>query len=288
MGLDFYSASFEDLRELMTQPVSCFNCHGNEPGTPTITHPYLADTFKDSSFANVSMSSAACAQCHIEYHFNTETWEVVVPWASLADMAPTNMLNYYNNDAKMADGQPYADFVNPRSGVRVVKVQHPEFETVYGPGAIHNSLASGPMAFSCADCHMPREVNEAGVPYISHEWMSPLNNMQLIEGSCFACHADLHEEVRVIQEEYQTRLHTLGNHLADLTERLVEAVESGQHSEETLNEIREAFRSSQFFWDFVMSENSNGAHNSRLLFQTIENGWEYANEVESLLEGLGH
>jgi nitrite reductase (cytochrome c-552) len=71
-------------------------------------------------------------------------------------------------------------------------------------------------------------------------------------------------------------------------ERLVNAVDSGQHSEEALDEIRENFRSAQFFWDFVMSENSNGAHNSRLLFRTIEYGWDYANRVETGLNQLGH
>jgi nitrite reductase (cytochrome c-552) len=252
--------------------------------------PYLIDAL-GSDINMVSAASASCAQCHIEYHFDQRTWEVIVPWSGLASMYPTEMLAYFNdmtNDNVGHDGEmPFADFTNPRSGVRQIKVQHPEFETVYSRGAVHNSLMPETMARSCADCHMPRAENAEGVPYISHEWMSPLNNMQLIQGDCFACHSDLTTQVREIQAEYADRLHTFGNHLSDLMERLVIAVESGEVSEEELNVIRDYFRNAQFFWDFVMSENSNGAHNSRLLFRTIEYGWEYADLVEAALEEIG-
>jgi nitrite reductase (cytochrome c-552) len=287
MGIEFFSTPFEELRALMTQPISCFNCHGNEPGTPRVMSQFLL-TALDCDAELVSPGSLSCAQCHVEYHFDPVSWHVVLPYAGLTDMYPTAMLDYFNNTARMPDGQPYADYVNPRSGVRQIKVQHPEFETVYGRGSVHNSLMPGPMAYSCSDCHMPREVNERGTPYISHEWMSPLNNMQLIQGDCSACHADITSEVRAIQDDYQVRVHELGSHLAGLMERLVLAVDSGRHTEEVLDEIRGNFRNAQFFWDFVVSENSNGAHNPRLLFRTIDYGWEYARQVEDLLERIGH
>jgi nitrite reductase (cytochrome c-552) len=305
MGIEFYSTPFEELRDLMTQPVSCFNCHGNEPGDPTVMAHYLKWALGDY-MNEVSMASASCAQCHIEYHFDQVNWEVVVPWGQMINpnmtledsMYPTNILANFNNTTDEHirrvghDGEdPFADFTNPRSGVRLVKVQHPEFETLYGRYAVHNSLAPNLMARSCADCHMPPSEAEDGTPYISHNWTSPLNNMQMLQGDCFACHGDnLVTEVREIQAMYVDRLHSpegLGPRLADQVERLVLAVESGEFSDEELREIRETFRSAQFFWDFAISENSNGAHNSRLIFQVIDYGFEQTDLIETQLVELG-
>lgn len=286
MGIEFYSTPFEDLRALMTQPVSCFNCHGNEPGVPRVMAQYVIDALPDINL--VSAASTTCAQCHVEYHFDPVTFEIILPFSDLASMYPTEVLNYFNTVATMPDGRPFADYVNPRSGVRQIKVQHPEFETVYGRGSVHNSMMPPLMAFSCADCHMPDSVSAEGVEYRSHEWMSPLSSPTLVANSCAACHADLYTEVREIQAIYYTKVHSLGNHLGDLMERLVLAVDSGDHTEETLDEIRYTFRNAQFFWDWVVSENSNGAHNSSLLFATLEYGWEYAHVVEELLDNIGH
>jgi nitrite reductase (cytochrome c-552) len=287
MGIEFYSTPFEDLRELMTQPVSCFNCHGNEPGEPRVMHAYVHTAFPD--IGQVSPGSAACAQCHIEYHFDPETWEVILPFTDgLTSMYPTDVLAYFNTVATMPDGRPFADYTNPRSGVRQIKVQHPDFETLYSRGSMHNSLHPDPtMAFSCADCHMPDAVSEDGVEYRSHNFISPSRNPDLIASSCSVCHDDVIAEIEAIQAEYYPAVHGLGNHLADLMERLVLAVDSGEHSEETLDEIRYTFRNAQFMWDWAVSENSNGAHNSRLIFATIEYGWEYAGDVEELLDAIG-
>jgi nitrite reductase (cytochrome c-552) len=287
MGIEFYSTPFEDLRELMTQPVSCFNCHGNEPGEPRVMHAYVHTAFPD--IGQVSPGSAACAQCHIEYHFDPESWEVILPFTGgLASMYPTDVLAYFNNVATALDGRPFADYENPRSGVRQIKVQHPEFETLYSRGAIHNSLNPDPnMAFSCADCHMPDAVSEDGVEYRSHNFASPTRNPELIANSCSVCHDDVIAEIEAIQERYYPAIHGLGEHLASLMERLVLAVESGEHSDDTLNEIRYTFRNAQFMWDWAVSENSNGVHNSRLIFATIEYGWDYARDVEALLDAIG-
>ena len=288
MGIEFYSTPFEDLRELMTQPVSCFNCHGNEPGEPRVMHAYMHTAFPDID--RVSPASATCGQCHIEYHFDNTTWEVVLPQTDgLNAMYPTDVLWYFNNVAKMACGElAFADYVNPRSGVRQIKVQHPEFETIYSRGAIHNSLNPDPtMAFSCADCHMPDAVSEDGVEYRSHHFTSPTRNPDLVANTCSVCHDDVLAEIAAIQEEYYPAVHGLGNHLADLMERLVLAVESGDVDEDTLDEIRYTFRNAQFMWDWAVSENSNGVHNSRLIFATIQYGWDYADEVEALLDEIG-
>jgi len=284
-GMDVWNVPFDQLRGYMTEPVSCFNCHGNQPGTLVVTHLYLADALGADLFT-VDPASLACAQCHIEYHFHPETREVILPYRSLESMHPTTMLAYFNNPANFPANLPWADYVNPRSGVRQIKVQHPEFETVYGTGAIHNSLRPGPMAFSCSDCHMGTATNAAGQSYINHEWMSPLNNPALVANNCASCHGDLADQVRRIQTRAQDRTHDIGRGLAVLMEELVLAVNSGRHSEERLNAVRGVFRNAQFYWDFVTSENSNGAHNSRLTHYSLDRAEELKNEVRTLLAQL--
>jgi len=95
----------------------------------------------------VSPGSATCAQCHVEYHFDPLTWEVILTYSNMQTMHPTDVLCYFNNITRMPNGRPFADYTNPRSGVRQIKMQHPEFETVYGRGAVHNDLVPICMAF---------------------------------------------------------------------------------------------------------------------------------------------
>ena len=51
---------------------------------------------------------------------------------------------------------------------------------------------------------------------------------------------------------------------------LIANKDSGRHTEAALDEIRYTFRNAQFFREWVVSENSNGVHNSKLLFRTLE------------------
>jgi len=282
-GMNVWNVPFDELRSQMVEPVSCFNCHGNQPGTLMVTHLYLVEALGEDFFSH-DPRSLSCAQCHVEYYFHPTTREVILPYRTLEGMHPTAILNYFNN--LYFDGVLFADFVNPRSGVRQLKLQHPEFETVYGVGSVHNTRMPGPMAFSCSDCHMGTGINALGQSYVNHFWQSPLNNPTLIASSCAQCHGDLATEVRAIQRLAQGRLHDIGMSLAGLMEELVLAVNSGRHSEETLNVIRHTFRNAQFYWDFVMSENSNGAHNSRLTHYSLDRAEELKNDVITLLAQL--
>ena len=157
---------------------------------------------------------------------------------------------YYEN-------MDFADYTNPRTGVRQLKAQHPEYETYMGPGSVHASM------FTCADCHMERAKNAAGQTYRSHTWVSPLQS-ESIRNTCAACHQDLTGFVQGIQEKMEARTIAIGNRLEELTNKLADAVASGEYTEEELNAIRALNRKGQWYWDFVFVENSEGAHNSRL------------------------
>ena len=265
-GVSAYTIPFEDMLAQVNESVSCYNCHANTPGELVVTHTYLADAMGDD-FAALNAETASCAQCHVEYYFAPETKAVTLPYSSMETMHPDSILAFYEETG-------FTDYTNPRTGVKQIKVQHPEFETYMGKGSVHAAQ------FSCADCHMEKATNDEGATYTSHYWVSPLAS-DSIKASCAACHPDLEGFVKGIQGKTEERTIAIGTKLEDLTNKLADAVASGNYTEDELNVIRGLVRKGQFYWDFVFVENSEGAHNSRLTNDCL-------NKAEALIdEALG-
>ena len=275
LGDAAYTIPFEDMLAEVNESVSCYNCHANTGDELVVTHTYLSDAMGED-LQKVAPETLSCAQCHVEYYFAPETKATTLPYQNLATMTPDAILDYYNRT--IVDGQPFADYTNPRSGVRQIKVQHPEFETFMGEGSVHRD------DFTCADCHMGEAVAADGTTYTSHTWISPLENEALMSGTCAECHTDLVGTVRAIQEETERRTYAIGYLLEGLTEKLVKAVESGEYSEEELNAIRAVARDAQFYWDFVMVENSEGAHNSQLNAGCLDKAETLANRAMGMFK----
>ena len=275
MGDLAYTLAFEDVLAEVNESVSCYNCHANTGNELVITHTYLSDALGEE-LEDVDAATLSCAQCHVEYYFHPTTKATTLPYTSLATMSPDAILDYYNNT--MVNGQNFADYTNPRSGVRQIKVQHPEFETYMGEGSVHKDT------FTCADCHMGEAVAADGTTYTNHNWMSPLDNAALMEGTCAECHENLAGQVAEIQEEAERRTYAIGYELEALTEKLVLAVESGLYTEEELNVIRALARDAQFYWDFVFVENSEGAHNSQLTKQCLDKAETLLNQAMGLFK----
>lgn len=273
LGDEAYTIPFEDMLAKVNEAVSCYNCHANTPEEIVVTHTYLSNAM-GNDFEKVDAATLACAQCHVEYYFDPETKAVILPYSGLSTMNPDDILKYYSG----LSGEGFADYVNPRSGVRQIKLQHPEFETFMGEKSVHAST------FTCADCHMGVATNANGETYTSHYWTSPLNNEALIESTCSACHADIQEHVHSVQGKVGQRVDSVGNLLVDITEKLVKAVESNAYTEEELNAVRDLMRSAQFYWDFVFVENSDGAHNSNLALACLDKSEALANEAASLFK----
>ena len=271
-----YAIPFEDALASINEPISCYNCHANTGDELVVTHTYLADAMGDD-LANVDAETLSCGQCHVEYYFDPADKSTTLPYTSLDTMTPDAILDYY--DRMVTDGTSFADYENPRTGVRQVKVQHPEFETYMGKTSVHAHGLDGAEQFTCADCHMGEAVSEEGVTYVSHYWISPLENDALMENTCAACHDNLTAEVRAIQAETERRTYAIGYQLEALTEKLAQAVESGDYTDQELDDIRALNRSAQFYWDFVFVENSEGAHNSALAKECLDKAEAIANEA---------
>ena len=256
-GIEAYMKDWTEVQAEVTEGISCFNCHVNSPGEITVTHTYWIDAVGDD-FDKVAPANLACGQCHNEYYFAPDTKATTIAHNSLESMAPETILAYFNDGANFSTGEPFADWTNPRTGVKEIKVQHPEFETFLGAGSPHGAQ------FTCADCHMPTVTAEDGSTYHSHALTNPLENKEMIEKTCSLCHTDLEAEVRGVQAEIVKRTTTIGKQLAVLTDELAIAVESGKYTDDELAEVRQLARDAQFYWDFVFVENSEGVHNPAL------------------------
>ncbi|MCR5135851.1 MAG: ammonia-forming cytochrome c nitrite reductase subunit c552 [Oscillospiraceae bacterium] len=278
-GIGAYMKDWTEVQAQITEGISCYNCHANTPGDITITHTYWIDAVGDD-FDSIAPANLACGQCHNEYYFEPETKATTIAHSSLAGMAPETMLAYFNDGANFSTDEPFADWTNPRTGVRQIKVQHPEFETFLGAGSPHAST------FTCADCHMPTVTAEDGSTYHSHNLVSPLENEELLANTCSLCHKDLVSEVRGVQAEIEDRTNAVGAQLVDLTEMLAAVVESGKYTDEQLAEVRQLARDAQFYWDFVFVENAEGVHNPSLTRDCLNRAESICTEAITALEAV--
>ena len=271
-GIGVYSTDFETVFAKVSEPVSCYNCHANTPGTIVITHDYMAAAMnKDIEAGNVNAGSVSCAQCHIEYYFDPQTKATKVPYAGIAQISPDQILKYYND-------MGFVDFTNKNTGVGMIKVQHPEFETYYGAGSKHKGM------FSCADCHMGVSYNEKGDPYASHYLSSPLDNRELLKTTCAMCHKDLASEVKAIQDKITGREKTVGESLKVLNAKIAEVMAKDGYPQDKIEQAKALDRDAQFYWDFVYVENSEGAHNSSLSNYCLDMAEKLIKEAMSILK----
>ncbi len=271
-GDSVYSMAFDDLTAEITDAFGCFHCHQNEPGVLYVTHRYLSDAL-GADLEKVSPETLSCGQCHSEYHFAVDTKATTLAYHDLASMNPDDMLKFYNEEFD----EPFADWTDEETGVRKLKVQHPEFETFMGAGSPHASN------MTCADCHMGDTKAADGTTFTNHYWTSPLDNQELLDSSCSKCHPNLAADVEKIHEEINGRTDALGERLAALDEKLIKAVKENTLSEKELAEVRENFRSAQWYWDFVFVENGDGAHNKTLATKCLDSAEEYIVKLEAVL-----
>lgn len=276
MGEEAYKYDFEEtyamLKDQGMENISCYTCHENRAGNGgelVVTHTYMQKALGDN-IADIDPATMSCGQCHIEYYFDPDTKATSSPAFSVEDMHPTKMLEYYNKIE-------FTDWEQPSTGTKMLKTQHPEFETFLQ--GVHAGM------LNCADCHMALTTSEDGTVYHSHKWVSPLENETLLE-SCAKCHkdTDMAEKVHAIQEEITAREKEVGEKLSNLKDSLAAAVEAGDLTEDQLNEIRSIYRDAQWYWDYCYVENSEGAHNSSLARECLDTSEGKIEEAMKLLD----
>ena len=286
-GDEVYTRKFNDTIGQFTEPISCYNCHENDPQTLNVTGQYfvksLGPDYGEDSAA--PMGAQVCGQCHNEYYFDPETKVTSNPYTGLEAMTPDAILAYY-------DEMGFKDWAHKDTLAPMIKVQHPEFETIYG--CKQTNMAK--QGYSCSDCHMGKATAEDGTEYTSHNWISPLENQELLDSTCSSCHTDLKGQVAAWQAEEEERVTAISEKIEDMTNKIaakyadeisaIKAAEEAGNTQapsEELAALQKLQRNAQFYWDFVMVENSEGVHNPELTMETLDKAEAAADEALAML-----
>ena len=270
-GWGYGKTPLSELSPLLKHPITCANCH--EPATMKlrVINPAFIEAMANRGIdikkaTREEMRSYVCGQCHVEYYFQPETQKVTFPWQN--GLSPEEMYAYYA-------GQPFGfvqDWVHPDSQAKMLKAQHPEFET--WSGGVH-----GKAGVSCADCHMPF-MREKGQKYSSHWLTSPLKN---IAPSCRTCHDQseqwLLERVKTTQNNVWQLQKLAGEWVAKAHGVIGKAGTVPRVDVTELEKSRELVRKAQWFWDIVAAENSMGVHNPDQVLNTLGRSIDLAHQA---------
>ncbi|MGO9111711.1 MAG: ammonia-forming cytochrome c nitrite reductase subunit c552 [Thermoguttaceae bacterium] len=246
----FYASKFADLKDEITHPIGCYDCHEANTMKLHITRPALLEALKrrDPSFdidqvSHQEMRSLVCAQCHVEYYFRGKGNYLTFPWDK--GTTPERIEEYF-------DETDFADFTNPVSKTRNLKIRHPDFE-LYSTGVhAYRNVA-------CADCHMPYRT-EGGVKFTDHHLQSPLHN---VSNSCAVCHRWSEQEIRARVESIQDKVRETRSRAEDALAKahldVAAAMEAGAKDDE-LAAARKQIRHAQLKWDYIAASNGMGFH----------------------------
>ncbi len=247
---------YAEARKLVEHPVTCIDCHDPTTMQLRITRPGFIEGMRalragqgkpdydvNRDATHQELRSFVCGQCHVEYYFKGAEKRLTYPWHR--GLGIEGMYAYYTE-------VDHADWTHAKSGARMLKAQHPEFE-LWSQG-IH--ARSG---VACADCHMP--YTRVGATKVSdHHVRSPLLN---INRACQPCHKFDERELESRVHAIQDRTHELRGRALDAVTALIGELEAARASgrpDAELATARELHRQAQFYVDFVEAENSMGFH----------------------------
>ena len=251
---EFYQGKWADKGSEVVNHIGCADCHDSKTTSLAISRPALVEAFeamgKDINQAtHQEMRSLVCAQCHVEYYFNTNlpgkegTPYLVFPWKD--GLASEDMEKYYDNIE-------FSDWTHAISKAPMLKAQHPDYE-MYMTG-VHAKRG-----VSCADCHMPYRT-EGGQKYTDHHIQSPLNN---VANSCQVCHReetkDLVEDVYDRQRKFKSNVFVLEDQLVRAHVEAKKAWDLGA-TEEQMQSILIDIRHAQWRWDYAVASHGGSFH----------------------------
>jgi len=299
-GFDLVCAmSYKDAAKNVKHPVSCVDCHNvdsmqlevNRPGfingirnlakssAPTPHLPSIERWRKEGKkgeydvnkmASRQEMRSFVCGQCHVEYYFKGPEKNLTYPWHNGLKMEQIE--KYYDDVA-------WKDFEHKKSGAKVLKAQHPEFET-WSQG-IH--ARSG---VSCADCHMPYK-REGAIKISDHHVRSPMLN---VAASCETCHRYPEKEIKARVEIIQDRTKELLLKAEGVTVSLIKDIEAAKGkgaSDASLESARDFHRKAQWRVDFVAAENSMGFHAPGESLRILAEAIDYARQGQLSVQKFG-
>lgn len=272
MGWKYAAAPFAEIAAQVPEDgyISCANCHDPSTMELRVINPALTEALerqgKDIKDATHNeMRSYTCGQCHVEYYMDQDA-RVVFPWDK--GLKPDEMYAYY---AQKPNGFEQ-DYIQPDSKVKVIKAQHPDFETWSTSIHAENGV-------TCIDCHMPY-MRENGQKYTSHWMTSPLKTPK---ESCGKCHGEdtdrLIARVKTIQDHTFQIQFMAGETVAKAHEAVKAASEQPNVDQAELEKARELTRRAQWYWDYTSAENGMGFHNVDQVMNTLGQSIDLAHQA---------
>lgn len=265
---------FAEVREQVTHPISCVDCHNPETLAIRVTRPGFLngiralkksqgiDDYDPNTMATrQEMRSFVCGQCHVEYYFAGDNKLVTYPWAN--GLKVEEIEAYY-------DEIGFSDWTHAETGAPLLKAQHPEFE-------LWNQGIHARSGVACADCHMPYQ-REGALKVSDHHIRSPLLN---IERACLTCHPFPATEMKARAEAIQQRNAKLLVRAEEALIALFDEVQEARAEGATDSQLDEALRlhrKAQFRADFINAENSMGFHAPQEAARILGEAIDYARQ----------
>lgn len=278
-GWSYAKTPLGELFPRIKHSITCANCHDPATMKLKIANPAFLEAMERRGIdvakaSRNDMRSYVCAQCHVEYYFEPGTSRVILPWDK--GLQPEEIYTYYSEKPRGFE----QDWIQPDSQAKMLKAQHPEFET--WSGGTHAKAGAG-----CPDCHMPY-VRHKGQKYTSHWVTSP---MRTVESSCTPCHDQapdwLRERVKGIQDSVWQAQRRAGTLVAQAHEAIGKASTSQKTDAGQLDKARESVRKAQWYWDMVAAENSVGFHNPTQTLRVLARSIDAAHEAILTAERAG-
>lgn len=276
------AAPYEEVAAMATHSLSCVDCHDPQTMELRITRPGFINGIADYKATQgitgydvnrdataEEMRSYVCAQCHVEYYFDSEAGKrLTFPWAN--GIRLQEVLGYY-----IMDG--HIDFTHKQAGTPILKAQHPEFE-IWSNG-LHASAG-----VSCADCHMPYQ-REGSIKVTNHQVQSPMLN---INATCGTCHMGSDESlaarVTTIQSEFMHARDAAMDSLMVFIASLERAQTDGTPADD-LALAQSYHQAAQFYIDYVYSENSFGFHAPQYVMRILADAQNFILQGQLALAG---
>jgi nitrite reductase (cytochrome c-552) len=276
---------YVDATKLATHPVGCIDCHDPKTMALRVSRPAFItaiakvkaaegvkdyDVNKQATFKE--MRSYTCAQCHVEYYFKGKEKTLTFPWDK--GLTVDDALTYY-------DEVGWSDFTHKLTQARVVKAQHPDYETFQQ--GVHAKAG-----VTCVDCHMSYK-REGAMKITDHQVRSPMTNDKTINQSCLTCHntteADMRERVTTIHDRYEQAKNVSFDALTALIGDIEKARTSGVAADR-IEKAQSYQRKAQFFVDYIVSENSRGFHAPQYTLRVLNDATDASRLGQLALVGV--
>ena len=301
-GEGVHKLAFNDVIGELDENISCASCHGNTPmkdGEVYLEVDRAEWNRAMGEDAGNTLNGEICGQCHCDYSMAPGTSIPTSPYDNgREDMVPEKALKWY-------DDHDFTDWTYASTGAKMLAIRHAEYEFIYGGDneILHQGSHMQNLGYDCNDCHMATTTASDGTVYASHEWISPLDNQELIDRDCSTCHKDIKAEVKAWQNEIDPATTALGERCAKYIQNLESkvATEQADDNGDKVLKLDESFaaqnginamqlarlqwlqRASCYYWNLAAAENSEGAHNPTYYRYCLDKGNECLDEADELL-----